>query len=180
MFDKLYNLPKNKELRDASLNQYKYYKYMFTTLGNSNRSYILSSDFSEKRLIRHEIVETLRETNFERTRWTTRSVVGFIHEVIYDLPDERLRTSEEDICRRYNVSANRLNSLVSTFINLKQSHYDLEHYFNEYELLYIKYRNPKTLSKNLAEGKVTDEEIQLLVEMHFLIYDDKTKTYKIA
>lgn len=174
MFDnrKIHNLCRNKELSSKELNDYKNYFYMFDAK-NPNRTYCLQSEHVMKNSIRHHIVSTLEEIKFSRLKWTQRVVVAFIQETVFDYTDT------ETICERYTVSNNQIKRLVSTFVNLKSNHYQLNQYFTDYELTYIRYKNPKTLEKNLREHKISQKELNILEEMGFIIFDKNSNQYII-
>lgn len=171
MFDSLKRLHKSKALSNLQHYNYKKFCKRFST-SNPARIFWLESDFVRKFEIRDAMTRALLETDYTKSKnekWTTSTVVSFIHLYLESLRvDANEEITNDLLSERFNVGKTKINTYISTFINLKQNHYNLKQYFTCYELVFLKYRNPKTLAKNLNENKIPSNELQLLDEMGYI------------
>lgn len=129
--------------------------------------------YFEKRQL---MCKVLKDTKHIRTgkKWSTSEAICFMHEVIEMEKRIELMTSEEhkemmkDIGERYNVSPNRLKSIVMLFLwNLRKGvdKFDIYHYFTFYEIMVFKYRDTDALQEALEEGKLSYIEENLAREL---------------
>lgn len=161
---------KSKALTNMDL--YEYQSFFARTNNGPLRNYYLISEQLDKFDIRNIILETLKETNYKRKddKWTSNTVAAFIQDVLY-LQNSEDKDSVKEVCTRFNVVKNKLNSMVSFFLTLKKDVYNLDRYFTKYDYFLWKYRDKKALQKAIDNKELSDEEKQIYIEIN-KAYDD--------
>jgi len=136
----------------------------------------ISSNYFANISTRRTLKYLLKEIEYQRKdKWCSQIVVAFIHEVmdLYMTQGDPaiIKAKEKSISKRYNVPISRLKTQVALFINNLdrcKDTYGIYDYFTRIEILMWKYRDVKTLQKDLAQNKVKENDLQILKNLEII------------
>ena len=150
--------------------------------GNDKGKYLsVVSDLYLKKCKRKNIVKTLQDINYRRetNKWNESTGIGFITEVMECYKNEMssfevyskefVEDYKKEISERYNVPENKLKvqlGLILTNYKNGVDPYNIYRYFEPYEIVMWKYRNIKNLNEALENGKITEEELNLIKDIY--------------
>ena len=179
-------------------NSYFNFNSIVTLIDHTDISMITMSNILYKKIKREELVKTLIDINNKRNndKWTPSVIIAFMTEaLLFSQADSFYKTQPnnignsllqihfpnkeeeyyeqclQELCERYNVPKNRINTQIALFImNLQKGNdkADLLSYFDYYELLLWKYRDLEKLQNDIENNKISDSDLMYLKKYNII------------
>lgn len=190
----------NKAVKEINIKQKDFYnnyfdKQTFIACTNNKMTFICSSATNYKKTKREEIVKTLINIDYKRKNnsWNSATIIGFMTEAIkfsmdqafyidslidgsimnmpFELESKAYKQCLNNLCNRYNVPKNRINTQIALFImNAEKGHdkANLLEYFDYIELVKWKYRDIEKLQTDIEKDKVDELSLQILKDLEII------------